>query len=387
MPEDIPLNPAPDFATTRTDLQLTRSYDPYEGNTAHDNELVAAYETVITEHRLSWTSHLRFRRRLGVGGQGVVYLSERKGADGFSLPVAVKVFTPERYATAQAYDEAMVRIARVAGRVARLQHENVLVIQNFLERQRIRILAMEWVEGYDLKELTDPDSWKRLEACLPDCRRKQLNDVVLVPGTPRSRIKPGVAVAIVRDCLAALAALHREGIVHGDIKPANVMVRRSGSCKLIDFGSAIEIDDPPTRRSCTPAYAAIEVLEGRPLTPRSDLASLGYVLVELLSGQPPFSDRDDFRKLIEAKRRLPERLAETLPQEVACNDLLMRFCRRLIEADEVARFPSAEDADLVEGGAAAFHRQLIKSDLASEYDNELRLLVEELLATELPSPA
>ena len=55
-----------------------------------------------------------------------------------------------------------------------------------------------------------------------------------------------------------------------------------------------------------------------------------------------------------------------------CNELLMTFCRGLIAPDPMRRFPSAEAADLVKDGAAAFHRQLVKSDLASEYDNEIR---------------
>ncbi len=68
-----------------------------------------------------------------------------------------------------------------------------------------------------------------------------------------------------------------------------------------------------------------------------------------------------------------------LPKEVVCNELLMNFCRGLIAPDPMRRFPSAEAADLRQGrGAASFHRQLVKGDLASEYDNEIRLWLEEL---------
>ena len=76
------------------------------------------------------------------------------------------------------------------------------------------------------------------------------------------RVKPGVAVAIVRDCLAALAALHREGLVHGDIKPSNLMLKLTGNAKLVDIGAAFELNKPPPQRMCTPTYAAPEVLEG-----------------------------------------------------------------------------------------------------------------------------
>ncbi len=120
------------------------------------------------------------------------------------------------------------------------------------------------------------------------------------------------------------------------------------------------------------------MLEGCDCSPRSDLASLGYVLIELLSGYPPFGGVTTLRELLEAKRLLVHRLPQILPQEVVCNELLMNFCRTLIAPDPMRRFPSAEAADLVKEGAAAFHRQLIKGDLASEYENEIRLWLEEL---------
>jgi len=186
-------------------------------------------------------------------------------------------------------------------------------------------------------------------------------------------------VAIIRDCLAALAALHRNGVVHGDVKPSNIMLKRTGNAKVVDVGSAIDLASPPPIRTCTPVYAAPEVLEGNECTPRSDLASLGYVLVEMLSGVPPFDGQSNFRDLLEAKRFLAQKLPQILPADVARNELLMNFCRTLIAPDPMRRFPSAEAADLLtENGAAAFHRQLVKGDLAAEYDNEIRLWLMEL---------
>ena len=164
------------------------------------------------------------------------------------------------------------------------------------------------------------------------------------------------------------------------------MLKRSGHAKIIDIGSAFDIADPPQRRACTPSYAALEVLQGTDNTPRSDLASLGYVTVELLAGKPVFGGINDFAKLIEAKQTLPERLHEVLPAEVSTNELLMSFCQGLIDPDPEKRFQSAEAADLVEIGAAAFHRQLVKDDLASEYENDIRIWIDELLEIEAASP-
>ena len=209
-------------------------------------------------------------------------------------------------------------------------------------------------------------------------RWKYINEVIVTAGPVQPKMKPGIAIAIIRDCLAALSALHREGIVHGDIKPSNIMLKRTGNAKIVDIGSAFEMDNLPPMRTCTPAYAAPEVLEGGEASPRSDLASLGYVLIEMLSGQPPFAGLQSFGDLLEAKRSLVHRLPQVLPSEVTCNELLMDFCRGMIAPDPAKRFPSAEDADMKKGGAASFHRQLIVGGMASEYENEIRAWLEEL---------
>jgi serine/threonine protein kinase len=340
--------------------------------------LLARYGEILAEGRLHWTVYHGLERRLGAGGQGVVYLSTRRGTDSFTLPVALKIFSPERYDTEAAYVEAMNRIASVAARVAQIQQDNLLDVQNFIEQRRIRIMEMEWIDGYDLSRLLAPELLAQTRASVSDDRWTYLNNVIVTAGPRQSRLKPGVAIAIVRECLGALAALHREGIVHGDIKTGNIMVKRTGNAKIIDIGSAHAIDDLPPTRTCTPAYAAPEVLEGRENTPRSDLASLGYVLVEMLAGEPPFAGLQSYRDLLEAKRSLVHRLPQMLPSEVTCNELLMDFCRGLIAPDPARRFPSAEDADLEKGGAAAFHRQLIVGGLASEYENEIRAWLDDL---------
>jgi serine/threonine-protein kinase len=75
---------------------------------------------------------------------------------------------------------------------------------------------------------------------------------------------------------------------------------------------------------------------------------------------------------------LAHRLPQILPGEVSCNELLMNFCGGLVAADPNQRFPSAEDADLKQEGAASFHRQLIVGGLASEYENEIRAWLQDM---------
>jgi len=360
-------------------LQDTRTLT-YQGTPAQpsEHELLNRYQDLLQQRKLGWTEHLILNRMLGTGGQGVVYLSQRRGSDNFTLPVALKFFSPERYEDERSYHEAMVRIAQVSCRVAQIQHDNLLDVQNFIERRRIRILEMEWIDGYDLDKLLTPTMLDRARHRVSARRWGYINDVIATRGPEHTRLQPGVAVAIVRQCLGALAALHREEIVHGDIKPSNIMVKRTGSAKIIDLGSAVELNNMPQQRTCTPQYAAPEVLEREEFTPRSDFVSLGYVLIELLSGRPLFSDCRSIAELLEAKRTLPHQLSQILPDDVADSKLLMTICRRLTSADPMLRYPSAEEADTGKEGLFEFQRSLVKSDLASEYENELRVWLEEL---------
>jgi eukaryotic-like serine/threonine-protein kinase len=339
-------------------------------------ELMKQYHSVLSKPRLSWIEQHRLIRKLGSGGQGVVYLGERIGADRFTLPVALKIFSPEGYADSAAYDGAMARMAQVAMRVAQIQQDNLIDVHNLAAPQRVRILEMEWVDGFDVQELLSPSMLDRLQTAVSAERWEAINDVVVTAGPVHSRLKPGVAIAVLRDCLAALSALHREGIVHGDIKPANIMVKRTGNAKLIDIGSAYEWAQGSSPRMCTPAYAAPEILDGNIGSPRSDLASLGYVLVEMLAGTPPFVQATTRDAIREAKATALERLPEMLPDDVLRNELLMNLIGGLIAPDPADRFPSADAADLVEEGAASFHRQLVHGNLASEYGNDIRVWLE-----------
>ena len=342
-------------------------------------ELMMPYESVLTESKLSWIEQHRMIRRLGSGGQGVVFLCERVGADQFTLPVALKIFSPEGYADAHAYDVAMAKMAQVAVRIAQIQQDNLIDVHNLIAHKRVE--SWRWSGSTATTStglLSNPRCSNAPGNGSAADRWDYMNDVIVTPGVTQPRLKPGVAINVLRDGLAALSALHREGIVHGDVKPSNIMLKRTGNAKLIDIGSAYEWSTGSRVRTCTPSYAAPEVLEGDGGSPQADLASLGYVLVEMLAGAPPFAGISDRDALLDAKRTILDRVPTTLPEEVVCNELLMNLIGGLIAPDPADRFPSAEAADLVEQGAASFHRQLVHGNLASEYDNEIRVWLEEL---------
>ncbi len=175
-------------------------------------------------------------------------------------------------------------------------------------------MVMEWIDGYDLRQLMDPRQLEMVRQRSATKRWEYINSVIATFGPEQTRFKAGVAVAIVRDCLAALAALHREKVVHGDIKPSNIMIKRTGHSKVIDIGLHLNwmtclISGHAHRPMLHP-----KCFEGSCCTPRSDLASLGYVLIEMLAGRPCFAGDMDFRTLLEAKRRLPHELHEMLPK-------------------------------------------------------------------------
>ena len=107
--------------TVNQKMQSTTRFEPNPTRTQQgslpiqsDPLLLKQYEQLTKDAKISWTGHHHMLRLLGRGGQGEVYLTEYRGTDGFTVPVAMKVFSPERYAGSRAYNEAMQRIASIA---------------------------------------------------------------------------------------------------------------------------------------------------------------------------------------------------------------------------------------------------------------------------------
>ncbi|MCL2005995.1 MAG: protein kinase [Planctomycetaceae bacterium] len=334
-------------------------------------ELRNNYYELLDTQRAHWHEDIQFKNMLGQGGQGFVFLGDLRGSDGFVLPVAVKIFSPERFGNDMLYEDEMYNMAKITAKVARIQHDHLLMVRNWHSTNRIHFMSMEWIEGFDLSQLLKQEMLDYLQKKVPPARLRHINSVVVTGGMMHPRVMPGVAIPIIRECLAALGALHRVGIVHGDIKPSNIMLKQTGTVKLIDIGSAFEIEDRPPNRPYTLAYAAPEVLEGKEVTLQSDIASLGYVLIEMLSGRRLFSTHSELNG-VEGRLLLANQLHRILPPTVATSEVLMRFCRSLIAPDPKKRFENAEAADLFKDGAADFQRQLVKGDLACEFEPEIR---------------
>ncbi len=343
-----------------------------------NRDLQQQFESIVVAEDIRWTVRYRLLDRLGSGSQGVVFLAERMGAHNISLPVALKVFSPTSYSDTRAYRRGMERVARVGMHLALIQQDHLLDMHNVIQCRGISVQVMEWVDGFDLRHLLLPESLQKVRSRLSPERFDYINDVIITAGPKHSRLKPGVAIAVVRECLAALGAMHRQNIVHADVKLANIMLKRTGNTKLIDFGFAFELGDKSAPRACTPRYAAVEVLMGEESSPVSDLASLGYCLVEMLSGRTLFAGLEHFNDLIRAKRELMDQLPDLLPPDICRDDRLLALIRGLIAPDPANRFPNAEAADFRDEGAANFQRELVKGDLSAEYENEIRLWLQEV---------
>jgi len=208
----------------------------------------------------------RIDRLLGAGGMGEVYrgVHARLGR-----AVAVKVLSPE--GPGASFVQRFWHEARLH---ATLHHPNIVELYDFIEHRGQLCIVMEYVDGEALSDRV------RLRGPLPAAE----------------------AIAVFTGVTAAVAYLHSNGIVHRDIKSANVRLASSGAAKLLDFGIAKTGSTPQLTNAGavigTLVYLAPEQLVGAPATAQSDVWSLGLLLYEMLTGQLPFKG-ETARELLE----------------------------------------------------------------------------------------
>ena len=214
-------------------------------------------DRILTALRTATIGEYDIAGELGRGGMAVVFLAHDLS---LNRKVAIKALLPELLYT-EGMDRRFKHEARVA---AKLDHPNILVIHGVREANDLLFIVMKLVEGLPLSAIA------------------KVSGPLAIP----------VVRLIVRHVAEALAYAHGEGVVHRDVKPANIMVDRRGNVVVMDFGIAKAADDSHLTRTGlvigTPAYMSPEQCLAQGVSAASDQYSLGVVAFELLTGRTPF---------------------------------------------------------------------------------------------------
>jgi eukaryotic-like serine/threonine-protein kinase len=258
---------------------------------------------------ISTIGRYQILERLGQGGMGVVY---RAFDPQIERTVAIKVISTQLVDQPE-HRERFFREARAAGRLA---HRNIITIFDLGEDRGQPYIAMEYVQGMAL-------------------------DVRMRTGEPLTLSQK---VGIIIDICDALAFAHEAGIVHRDMKPANVMLTATGSVRILDFGLARLVTSELTRSNIvvgTMNYMAPEQVRAEAIDHRADVFSVGVLLYELLSGRKAF-DADSFaatmyKVLQDRPAPLDSLGSHALPAE------LLAIVDRAIEKDREQRYQSMGD--------------------------------------------
>ena len=226
------------------------------------------------------------RRELGRGAMGVVYeaydpMIKRR--------VALKTIRPDQL-TGERPEDVIARFRREAQAAGRLSHPNIVSIYDCDEDDGTWFIAMEYVDGRELKDAFAAEE----------------------------RFRPADIERIMTQILAALEYSHRQGVVHRDIKPANIFLLADGTVKVADFGIAHIESSNLTQVGTvvgTPNYMSPEQIMGLPVDGRSDLFSTGVILYQFLTGERPFagSSTTTMQKVLKEDPLPPSTLNVQLP--------------------------------------------------------------------------
>jgi serine/threonine-protein kinase len=258
----------------------------------------------------------RILGELGRGAMGIVYKAEDPNLD---RTVALKTIVLEADAEGRKeYEKRFFLEAKAAGK---LNHPNIVTVYDFGEEESMAYLAMELVEGTDL--------------------RLRLKD--------GAALSPVDAVDIAQQVAEGLGYAHERGIVHRDIKPGNIMLQPRGQAKIMDFGLArMRVADHKTSTGMvlgTPKYMSPEQVAGQPVDQRSDVFSLGIVLYEMLTGVRLFAGADTpqiMHNVVHVEHEPPSRIKPELPS------MLDFVVARALKKDPAVRYQDAYElsADL-----------------------------------------
>ncbi|MCS6862363.1 MAG: serine/threonine protein kinase, partial [Abditibacteriales bacterium] len=208
---------------------------------------------------------------LGRGGFGITYRAVHTALDQL---VAIKEFYPQEHAVREGttgrlnvptpqqevYRRGLQRFMREGRILARLNHPNVVRVQDLFEERGTAYLVMELINGRSLRKEMDAQGGR----------------------LPVEQVR-----AVVEQCVAALEAVHAADVYHLDIKPDNVLLHEDGRVVLVDFGAARQGFSSRSTRAFTVEYAAPEVLAGEKVGPESDLFELAMMAHEMLTGERP----------------------------------------------------------------------------------------------------
>ncbi len=281
------------------------------GSTQHDLNLAQILTPAVSEGELGWLAHYRVLKVLGHGGMGAVFQAEDSHLQRI---VALKVILPQFAASTLARD----RFLREARACAALKNDHIVTIYQVGQDRDIPFLAMEYLQGQTLED--------RLRETGP--------------------VAPAEVIRIGREMLTGLTAAHAQGLIHRDVKPANVWLEAPlGRVKLLDFGlaRAARSSGGLTQTGSivgTPEYMSPEQARGEPLDARTDLFSVGAVLYSVCAGQSPFSGSSVMAILTSLAVDTPRPLGEIrydIPAE------LTQLIGRLLEKKPADRPGSAEE--------------------------------------------